>query len=1182
MTSAEDVGMDPIEDITSAPAPQLNDVAWHSDENIAVAVGNDSTNGYIYRYEPDNDNWVVLKSQLNDKYKSVTRVEPWVFLDDVETNIGWTLNKWSGNLNWMRVDPSTLPTPGSGKAHGPAYSGSMIWWLGNTTIGDYSDVAITKASMVSPAKHINDISTQATLSFQHWFEVENGGSWDQMKVLIRNTTGDTSWNQIAYWDSDSTPVTSWNQEAIDITGWIGNDVQLNFTFDSLDNAGNTFCGWHVDDIQLESNGVFMVVGSHGVGSYSAFTTDGYSAPVSVTNLMSFDLWDVVAGPDGTAIAVGAAGKALQWYDGIWYLLNGPGVTDTLTGIDSNDTHFFIVGYDAASQGIGYFSTFASLEQGDYTMCKIPGTVNLKLQDIAWSDNAMAGDGAGLGIIAADGNLLGLTNPEYWVKKSPMTVPPGRRNQAMSWDAEHNRLIMFGGNSGSYLRDVWAYNLGDDNWQNMNPPVGPAIREYPMMVYDSIDKVHIMFGGMGASRYGDTWAYDYNLNQWMEMTPASSPPARTEHMMVYDELNDKVILFGGKGASGNLDDTWAYDYGTNTWTNMTPGIPISPQKRFLGGMNYDSLNRRVILFGGWDSASFSDTWAYDYQANTWTNMNPASPPTGRDRFTMTFDKMVNRSVIYGGWSGGGIEDDTWTYNYGTNTWELMVTPTHPTVGYDGSIAYTDYGIIVLFGGHLLATDDETWWCRLNLDPWGEPSSNTNGEDFTAVAWDNAGTTAIAIGHDASSAVLYSYHAGNQDVSKLQDQNGVLTGHELYGVSFRPLELGAEYAMVTGASAMKIWTNAFDDKTTITVNVDSPHIFDHGLWKTLDGMYSTSKLDTQLDIDTTYTFYAEVNYTIGGIDQLQNLDAKERIEVMAWYDEGKLLGSNPEPSWLTPDNRTRQFRLTWVEGLLGTFPSSANMNSPTGSPGTDEFLLDSWWMDPSGYGADSNTRRFFFNVTLGPQTWAADGNGFGNGIGSPYYDKAQALNDPDSWDFRIRIFDNDFVNSANLSFGEFGVFRYTNITATGNPGANAPPGAVNAPLGPQSLITYSANVPYYVNASIGDLMRVGGGGSIPASSINISLQNDSGINLDLYSEINGDYWVNGKAFPGAGVSNGLCVWGNRSQATTIIPAPKNGTTAHGPWGSDFNSMGVTNINWWANVPGATAEGIYVASVTFTIEY
>src|SRR5437879_13787137 len=105
-----------------------------------------------------------------------------------------------------------------------------------------------------------------------------------------------------------------------------------------------------------------------------------------------------------------------------------------------------------------------------------------------------------------------------------------------------------------------------------------------------------------------------------MNPATKPSARWGHSLAYDSQSDRVILFGG--ATPVIDDTWAYDFNTNTWTNMNPGT--KPSARLGHSIAYDSQSDRVILFGGADSGgSIDDTWAYDLNTNPWTNMTPGT-------------------------------------------------------------------------------------------------------------------------------------------------------------------------------------------------------------------------------------------------------------------------------------------------------------------------------------------------------------------------------------------------------------------------------------------------------------------------------------------------------------------------------------------------------------------------------
>jgi hypothetical protein len=138
-----------------------------------------------------------------------------------------------------------------------------------------------------------------------------------------------------------------------------------------------------------------------------------------------------------------------------------------------------------------------------------------------------------------------------------------------------------------------------------------------MAYDSQSDRVILFGGYGTGELGDTWAYDYNTNTWTEMTPSNSPESRDYHSMVYVPTTDRIILYGG-GDNVGRDDTWAYDYNTNTWTEMAP--EFSPGLRSWHSMAYDAGTETVVFFGGAprrDPIFHDDTWFYDPLANTWS-------------------------------------------------------------------------------------------------------------------------------------------------------------------------------------------------------------------------------------------------------------------------------------------------------------------------------------------------------------------------------------------------------------------------------------------------------------------------------------------------------------------------------------------------------------------------------------
>jgi hypothetical protein len=112
---------------------------------------------------------------------------------------------------------------------------------------------------------------------------------------------------------------------------------------------------------------------------------------------------------------------------------------------------------------------------------------------------------------------------------------------------------------------------------------------------------------------------------MKSGEGSQPQGANYTAMVYDAKADRTILYGGQNQG---DETWAYDYNTNTWTQLTPPGTV-PGDLSKHAMAYSTAADRVILFGGRLSSSggatsidrlnFGETWTYDLNTNMWTRV-----------------------------------------------------------------------------------------------------------------------------------------------------------------------------------------------------------------------------------------------------------------------------------------------------------------------------------------------------------------------------------------------------------------------------------------------------------------------------------------------------------------------------------------------------------------------------------
>ncbi len=348
------------------------------------------------------------------------------------------------------------------------------------------------------------------------------------------------------------------------------------------------------------------------------------------------------------------------------------------------------------------------------------------------------------------------------------------------------------------------------------------------------------------------------------------------------------------------------------------------------------------------------------------------------------------------------------------------------------------------------------------------------------------------------------------------------------------------------------------------------FDIDMWDQSFGIAAPSLLNMEVEADNTYTFFAEVNYTVDGVDQFY-ADGEDDVWILltAWYDEGIESSSMP----VTDDHdRTRAFSALWSEGIVPGADTIGLIN-PIGSPGTDEFQIDSWWLEPG----PGDHYYVYMNITFGPQTRVADGNGFGNGASADINNAVTSFNDLNSWNFNIRICDANQPSTEANAYEEFGILPNKDINAAFDPMVIAPPGSIQNFAMPNSQVSLSSNQDYYLNVSITDLQRTSGFGTILASNVHVASMSPLADNSNTQINLS---WAAGTAFPGADIPLG--VWGNTSQsfANWMVPAPGNGTIAEGPWGSDYNGRSSTDIAWWVDVPAATVEGMYEATITYTL--
>lgn len=229
----------------------------------------------------------------------------------------------------------------------------------------------------------------------------------------------------------------------------------------------------------------------------------------------------------------------------------------------------------------------------------------------------------------------------WRNLRPLPTVNPRPLRCAAWDAEHQVIVMFGG-EGSGDGTV-VYDPYENRWTRMKPPVEPEPRSGGNLAYDPVHRLHVLFG----SQFNNdlhTWGYDLRTNTWRDLKPPSLPPTdKNDAVLAYDAAAGKIVAVV-KITTGEDDkvvkattskdekpvvhrlETWTYDTGENRWTKLDPQPepdPTSSRARqlvFAPELGVSLLENRPST----DKLREQQIWAYRLPPRAGGETGPASP------------------------------------------------------------------------------------------------------------------------------------------------------------------------------------------------------------------------------------------------------------------------------------------------------------------------------------------------------------------------------------------------------------------------------------------------------------------------------------------------------------------------------------------------------------------------------
>jgi len=304
------------------------------------------------------------------------------------------------------------------------------------------------------------------------------------------------------------------------------------------------------------------------------------------------------------------------------------------------------------------------------------------------------------------------------------APEARIDGVVAYDIPGKQIFLFGGDGTNTLNDLWSYSLSTGQWKSMEVQgQPPAPRLGHTMVFDSKRRRLVVFGGQSAGFFNDTWAFDIAASRWNQLDAGSNPvkpeaalapPKRYGHSAVYDSRRDRMIVSHGFTDAGRFDDTWAYDFTAGGWIDLNPRN--RPLRRCLHHAVYDPPNDQMLLYGGCASGTpfpnncpLGDLWAFNLASHTWTEITGNPRPQGRQWYGTGFDTLRNRMVVFGG-SGPGDLNDTWEYDPAVRRWEQARPPgdvPSPRNRHQATFV-DDLGGVVFFGGRARGSKASELW------------------------------------------------------------------------------------------------------------------------------------------------------------------------------------------------------------------------------------------------------------------------------------------------------------------------------------------------------------------------------------------------------------------------------------------------------------------------------------------
>ncbi|HEX3746262.1 MAG TPA: putative Ig domain-containing protein [Bryobacteraceae bacterium] len=267
------------------------------------------------------------------------------------------------------------------------------------------------------------------------------------------------------------------------------------------------------------------------------------------------------------------------------------------------------------------------------------------------------------------------------------------------------------------------------------PTGFSLSPAGVLMGSSSTPFSVTFGVTATDHWGAfaTVSFTLNIESTVTITSSSLPNG------VQGSPYPTGVALAVSGGSG----TYAFT------ANLPAGLQIDSTTGVITGVPTGSGISQVTFQVTDQTQTVSRTIPLQILSNTgnpnWTNLNPGSPPSARDSYSLAFDAAHGVSVLYGGTGLG----DTWTFQF-PSTWTQKATSGPLAQSGAGMAWMASQNNMVLFGGLINATNQaQTWVWDGSTWTQKSPSLAPTARSFAGMAPDSAHNTVLLYGGTSGS-------------------------------------------------------------------------------------------------------------------------------------------------------------------------------------------------------------------------------------------------------------------------------------------------------------------------------------------------------------------------------------------------------------------------------------------------